>query len=47
MLAQQYLVESLIMVFPDDFHYAALDETLQGLTHLSPQVDLRSGAAEG
>ena len=42
MLAQQYLVDSLIGAFPDDFHFAALDETLQGLTHLSAQVDLRS-----
>ena len=41
-LAQQYLVDSLIGAFPDDFHFAALDETLQGLTHLSAQVDLRS-----
>ena len=40
--AQQYLVDSLIGAFPDDFHFAALDETLQGLTHLSAQVDLRS-----
>jgi hypothetical protein len=40
-IAQQYLMECLIQVFPDEFHLATLDTLLGVCTQLQPTVDVR------
>ncbi|KEG11920.1 vacuolar protein sorting-associated protein 35 [Trypanosoma grayi] len=39
-LAQQYLLEVIVQVFPDEFHLFTLDDLLGALEHVSPSVDV-------
>ena len=39
-IAQQYLMESIIQVFPDDFQLAGLSHTLVCLCHLDRSVNI-------
>ncbi|KAL9655021.1 hypothetical protein ABK040_008805 [Willaertia magna] len=41
-MAQQYLMESLIQVFPDDFHIATLSQILAACHELQTDVDLKT-----
>lgn len=41
-IAQQYLMEAVIQVFPDDFHIATLSVLLEACSRLQPGVDLRT-----
>lgn len=41
-IAQQYLMEVIIQVFPDDFHIATLSTFLQSCLSLNTDVDLKS-----
>ena len=41
-LAQQYLLEILVQVFPDDFHLATLDQLLEACRHVVPRVDVKT-----
>ena len=38
-IAQEYLLESLIQVFPDDFQLAGFGHTLECICHLDGVVD--------
>jgi vacuolar protein sorting-associated protein 35 len=40
-VAQQYLMECLIQVFPDEFHIGTLGELLASCTQLQPGADVR------
>lgn len=40
-MSQQYLFESMIQVFPDDFHIQTLETTLGAYAKASPQVDMK------
>eukprot|EP01106_Pelomyxa_sp_JSP_P004987 TRINITY_DN1796_c0_g2_i1.p1 TRINITY_DN1796_c0_g2~~TRINITY_DN1796_c0_g2_i1.p1 ORF type:complete len:590 (-),score=234.67 TRINITY_DN1796_c0_g2_i1:67-1683(-) len=40
-MAQQYLTEVIIQVFPDDFHLATLEMLLSGICKLTPKVDVK------
>jgi len=40
-LAQQYLMEVVVQVFPDEFHIATLDKFLESCTKLVQRVDLK------
>lgn len=40
-LAQEYLMEVIIQVFPDEFHLNTLDELLQATAELHPNVDIK------
>jgi vacuolar protein sorting-associated protein 35 len=42
MMAQQYLMECIIQVFPDEFHLATLDTFLSSALDLHADVDLRA-----
>lgn len=44
-IAQEYLTESVIQVFPEDFHLAGLGHTLECLSHLHASVAIRRGTA--
>lgn len=39
-IAQEYLIESLIQVFPDDYHLAGLSHTLECICHLDRVVNV-------
>eukprot|EP00743_Colponemidia_sp_Colp-15_P001456 GILK01001595.1.p1 GENE.GILK01001595.1~~GILK01001595.1.p1 ORF type:complete len:829 (-),score=163.63 GILK01001595.1:162-2573(-) len=41
-IAQQYLMDCIIQVFPDEFHLHTLEQLLQACTQLQPSVDLKS-----
>ncbi|PRP80240.1 vacuolar protein sorting protein [Planoprotostelium fungivorum] len=41
-IAQQYLMEVIIQVFPDDFHLHTLDAILQSCATLQPGVNIKS-----
>eukprot|EP01133_Synstelium_polycarpum_P019052 gene19052-22809_t len=41
-IAQQYLMEILIQVFPDEFHLATLDTILSTCAQLTPGVDVKT-----
>lgn len=41
-IAQEYLMESLIQVFPDEFHLATLDPFLNSCAQLSPSVNVKT-----
>jgi vacuolar protein sorting-associated protein 35 len=41
-LAQQYLMEIVIQVFPDEFHLATLEQFLTACSRLVPRVDVKS-----
>lgn len=40
-IAQQYLMDCMIQVFPDEFHLHSLDALLEACAQLSPTVNLR------
>lgn len=40
-LAQEYLLEVITKVFPDEFHLHTLDMLLSAISRLNPQVDLK------
>jgi len=40
-MSQQYLFESMIQVFPDDFHIRTLEELLQAYAKAQPAVDMK------
>lgn len=40
-MSQQYLFESMIQVFPDEFHIRALNQTLESYTKAQPAVDMK------
>lgn len=40
-LAQEYLLEVITKVFPDEFHLNTLDMLLSAISRLNPQVDLK------
>lgn len=40
-IAQEYLFESMIQVFPEDIHLAGLGNTLECLSHLHVTVSIR------
>ncbi|ETN44179.1 uncharacterized protein HMPREF1541_10729 [Cyphellophora europaea CBS 101466] len=40
-LAQEYLLEVITKVFPDDFHLHTLDEMLSAIARLNPHVDMK------
>eukprot|EP00004_Rigifila_ramosa_P005226 TRINITY_DN1569_c0_g1_i1.p1 TRINITY_DN1569_c0_g1~~TRINITY_DN1569_c0_g1_i1.p1 ORF type:complete len:786 (+),score=230.87 TRINITY_DN1569_c0_g1_i1:37-2394(+) len=40
-IAQQYLMESIIQVFPDEFHLSTLESLLEGTTQLQNGVDVK------
>jgi vacuolar protein sorting-associated protein 35 len=39
-IAQEYLMDCLVQVFPDSFHLATLEDFLQTCTQLKPEVDV-------
>ena len=41
-IAQEYLMECIIQVFPDEFHLMTLKEYLNACTELDPKVDLKT-----
>ena len=41
-IAQQYLMECVTQVFPDDYHLATLNELLEAIGRLTSDVDVRS-----
>jgi len=41
-LAQQFLMEIIVQVFPDEFHIATLDKFLGACSKLVPRVDLKN-----
>ena len=41
-LAQEYLLEVIIQVFPDDFHLHTLDRFLSAVSRLNPMVNVKS-----
>ncbi|KAH3743715.1 vacuolar protein sorting-associated protein 35 [Pelomyxa schiedti] len=41
-MAQQYLTEIIIQVFPDEFHLVTLEPLLRGIGKLTPKVDIKS-----
>jgi len=41
-LAQQFLMEIVVQVFPDEFHIATLDKFLEACSKLVPRVDLKN-----
>jgi len=41
-LAQQFLMEIVVQVFPDEFHIATLDKFLDACSKLVPRVDLKN-----
>ena len=41
-LAQEYLLEVITQVFPDEFHLHTLDQFLSATARLNPQVDVKS-----
>ena len=40
-LAQEYLLEVITKVFPDDYHLHTLDQLLQAIARLNPHVDMK------
>jgi len=40
-MSQQYLFESMIQVFPDEFHIKTLEQVLSSYTKASPAVDMK------
>merc|ERR1712093_32965 len=40
-LAQEYLLEVITQVFPDEFHLHTLDEMLSAIARLNPHVDMK------
>lgn len=40
-IAQEYLMECIIQVFPDEYHLNTLDDFLKGCRELSPNVNIR------
>merc|ERR1719230_567169 len=40
-MSQQYLFESMIQVFPDEFHIATLEQELAAYTKAQPSVDMK------
>lgn len=40
-MSQQYLFESMIQVFPDEFHFRTLEQTLAAYTKAQPGVDMK------
>jgi len=41
-IAQEYLMECIIQVFPDEYHLNTLDDFLKSCRELSPNVNIRS-----
>ncbi|KAL8694681.1 MAG: hypothetical protein Q9218_000692 [Villophora microphyllina] len=41
-LAQEYLLEVITQVFPDEFHLNTLDQLLSAITRLNPHVNVKS-----
>lgn len=41
-IAQEYLMECIIQVFPDEYHLNTLNEFLKGCRELSPTVNIRN-----
>lgn len=41
-IAQEYLMECIIQVFPDDFHLIALHSFLQACAELQPSVNVKN-----
>mmetsp|Transcript_35478 Transcript_35478/g.98028 ORF Transcript_35478/g.98028 Transcript_35478/m.98028 type:complete len:837 (-) Transcript_35478:101-2611(-) len=40
-MSQQYLLESMIQVFPDEFHIKSLEQVLEAYTKAMPTVDMK------
>eukprot|EP00899_Mesostigma_viride_P013117 jgi/Mesvir1/21806/Mv04196-RA.3 len=45
-IAQSYLMDAIIQVFPDDFHLQTLDTLLEACPQLQPGVDLKTVLAQ-